>query len=213
MRKLFKFASLIMVIVLFFTSCTEKQGGQNMSSSYDNINKMLKGLKTYAGSADITYVLNKEEVTYKILQYATKEGKYRVEVVAPEEVKGSLSMFDGSTVFQKSDNNDNIVMSTTDDAERSQIFLTSFLKNYSLSDKISVSVSDFDDSSTTVLEASIPGEHSYMATEKLWVDNDTLLPKKLVIYDYDQVERIIVIYDQFVYNPVLSDNIFTMIDR
>ncbi len=202
---------LIVFMILFLTSCT-KEVDVNTSSNYENVYKMLKNLKSFASSADITYVLNKEEVTYKILQYSMADGRYRVEVINPDNVKGSLSMFDGKTVYQKPNNSEDIIMTTTDDYERSQIFMTNFIKNFSFSDKISVSVSDFNDNSTTVLEATIPGEHAYMATEKLWVDNETLLPKKLVIYDYDNVERIIVVYDQFVTNPVLSDKIFTMIE-
>jgi outer membrane lipoprotein-sorting protein len=67
-----------------------------------------------------------------------------------------------------------------------------------------------DEGQCTVLEAIIPGSHPYLSSEKLWVDNKTSKPVKLVIYDPDGAERIIVTYGAFEYNVELDDSLFTI---
>ena len=58
------------------------------------------------------------------------------------------------------------------------------------------------------MEAVIPEGGKYLATEKLWVSNKTLEPNKLIVYDIEGKERIIVKYEQFKYNIKLEDRIF-----
>mgnify|MGYP000258355581 CR=1 FL=1 len=47
----------------------------------------------------------------------------------------------------------------------------------------------FDSSKCVVLEAVIPGNDDGLATEKLWIDRESLLPVRFVIYDADDKER------------------------
>jgi outer membrane lipoprotein-sorting protein len=42
------------------------------------------------------------------------------------------------------------------------------------------------------------------------VDNDTLKPAKLIVYDPDGAERIIVTFTAFDYNPELDDSLFSV---
>ena len=59
-----------------------------------------------------------------------------------------------------------------------------------------------------MLEAVIPGGNKYTATEKVWIDNETLKPLKFVIYDEDGKERYIITYNEFEYNPEIDDSVF-----
>ena len=65
-----------------------------------------------------------------------------------------------------------------------------------------------DESSCTVLEAVIPGGNKYTATEKVWIDNETLKPLKFVIYDKEGNERYVMIYNDFEYNPEMDESVF-----
>ena len=47
-----------------------------------------------------------------------------------------------------------------------------------------------------------------IATEKVWIDNETLKPLKLVIYDKDDNERYVMIYNEFEYNPEMDESVF-----
>ena len=87
--------------------------------------------------------------------------------------------------------------------------MTRFIKNYNKSLETSVEVTNISQKPFTVLEAEIPGD-SFLCSEKLFVDNKTIKPKKLIIYDKEQSERIIVNFDDFDYNFELSDSVFEL---
>jgi len=84
------------------------------------------------------------------------------------------------------------------------------MKNYMQSEGVTVETAAIGESHCTVLEAIIPGNIENLATEKLWVDNETLTPLCFTIYDKDGKERYIIEYTDFTYNPKFDDNLFTI---
>lgn len=60
------------------------------------------------------------------------------------------------------------------------------------------------------MEAVIPGDNKFTATEKLWIDNETLNPVKLVIYDSNGGEKYVIEYNDFQYDPQFEDPIFSV---
>ncbi len=200
-----KYALLGMILLL--TGC----GGQTVlePSTYEKVQKQLIALETYRSAATVEYISNKGSNAYETLQESRISGEYRVEVVGPKNVAGNVTLFDGSTIAQFNKRiSGKVSIAAKENQDRSEIFVTSFVKNYVRSQEVSVSVGNFGQGKCTVLEAIIPGNHPYLATEKLWIDNVTLLPVKLCIYDQDGSERIIVTYTDFEYNVPLEDDIF-----
>ena len=61
-----------------------------------------------------------------------------------------------------------------------------------------------------VLEAVIPGKDTDLSTEKLWVDRETLLPVRFVIYDADEKERYRMDYTSFEFDPQFDESLFTI---
>jgi len=168
-------------------------------------------MQSYRSNATVEYISNKGANTYDTLQSCKSTGQYRVEVTGPKTVAGNITLSDGTTICQYSTKiQGKVSTSSTENPDRSEIFLTSFIKNYLNSDEVSISVGSFGQGQCTILEATIPGNHPYLATEKLWVDNTTYQPAKLVVYDPDGAERIVVTYNDFEYNAVLDDSLFTI---
>jgi outer membrane lipoprotein-sorting protein len=187
------------------------RGGSVEANAYARIQKALMEMKTFRCRATVEYKANKGSNTYETLQHARSTGEYRVEVTGPERVAGSVTCSDGGHIYQYSSKaNGRAKLLVKETQERSEIFLTSFIKNYVNSQNVSLSVSNMDEGQCTVLEAIVPGNHPYLSSEKLWVDNKTSKPVKLVIYDPDGSERIIVTYGAFEYNVELDDSLFTI---
>ena len=82
------------------------------------------------------------------------------------------------------------------------------MKNYMQSEGVSVETAALDENHCTILEAVIPGNDPAMATEKLWIDNQTLTPVRFVIYDADGTERWRLDYTSFTFNPHFDENLF-----
>lgn len=211
---------IIFTLVFFFSSVVKTINSKkttldvlNHQTSYQDVTKMLLNIKTYATNGTVTYISNNETKESRFLQYGKRDGSYRLEVLEENDSK-TVTIYDTKAIFQFNDTNSNIVnVSTNEISERSEILISKFIKNYETSNDVSVLVSNLNESVCTVLEAKISGNHKYLATEKLYIDNDTMLPVKLVIYDDEGLERIIVLYEQFILNPNLGNEIFKVTQK
>jgi len=180
-------------------------------SAFERVHRMLMELENFRAIATVEYRSNKGTNTYETIQHARITGEYRIEVTAPEHVAGSVTTSNNSQIFQfNSRVNGSVNLLVQETPERSEVFLTTFIKNYLQSEEISVSVSDMDEGVRTVLEANVPGDHPYLSVAKLWVDNESLFPVQLIIFDCDGTERIVVTYHVFEMNVELSDELFTL---
>lgn len=180
-------------------------------NAYQKIQTTLLNTTSYQCDATVEYKSNKSSSTYGTRQQSRISGEYRVEVTSPENVAGNVTLSDGKTICQFNPKiAGRIAIGTKESQERTEILLTTFIKNYLKSQEVSISVANLGQGQCTVLEAVIPGDHPYLSSEKLWVDNETFKPVKLVVYDPDGGERIIVTYQDFQYNVPLDDNLFTV---
>ena len=214
MKKLIAFL-LMTTAILLIAACSgqEKRGIENAEemSAFEQIQRSLIGLQSFRAIATVEYHSNKGVNTYEITQHARISGEYRIEVTGPTNVAGSVTASDGQQIIQfNSRVNGRVSLQVQETPERSEIFLTSFVKNYLQCNEISVSVADMEQGMRTVFEATVPGNHPYLAISRLWVDNTTLLPVKLVVLDQDGAERIVVTYHVIEINIELDDTLFTI---
>jgi outer membrane lipoprotein-sorting protein len=212
MRHLFKRVfPAALAVILTLSGCAGQTVTQDETSLYDKIQNTLKTLETYEATAAVRYISNNNIHQYTVKQQAKNSGEYRVEVLSPENAAGNITTFDGSVICQyNSKVAGKIAVGTTESSERSEIFLTSFINNYFVAAETAQTVANMEDNDEmTVLEAVIPGENKYLATEKLFIRNDTLKPKELVIYDEDGNERIVVVFTEIEYNVKLDDAQFS----
>ena len=206
---------LLFAVLAFLVGCQSDglRGPSNASevSISEQIHRMLFDLQSFRAVATVEYRSNRGVNIYETIQHARITGEYRVEVTGPTDVAGSVTTNNGQQILQFNNRvNGRVSLAVQETQERSEILLTSFILNYKTCQDVSVSVADMDEGVRTVLEANIPGNHPYLSTSKLWVDNETLLPVKLIIFDTNGTERIVVTYQIFEYNIVLEDNLFTV---
>ena len=132
-----------------------------------------------------------------------------METISPKSAEGSIILFDGKMIWQYNPKIDGKISSESSDKQaRSEILISSFVENYIKTKDGAVKSGSFDESKCTVLEAEINGKSKIFSQEKLWVDNDTLIPIKLEIYDNEQKTRAVVVFKDFEYNPNIPENTF-----
>jgi len=179
------------------------------ASAYEKIHDALMNMHSFRAEATIKYISNKNTNEYITLQHAKMSGEYRIEVTGPEDVAGNITLFDGTTIYQFNPNVSNhIAVSVNETPERSEVFLTSFIRNYIASVDSTVMAGNFDENAVTILEAKVHSEHPYMHSQKLWVDNETQKPLQMIIFDADGVERIVITYSSFEFNSEFEDSLF-----
>lgn len=208
MKKI-KSVFIIFIVLLGLSGCTKNT--KETLSDMEKIQQQLLTMENYVCTATVEHISSKSTRTYEMKQYCKKTGEYRIEMLSPESIEGIITTYNGQTICQY---NPRVNGQIKKDIESSiyvdEMFLGAFIKNYIKSEETSISVSKFDSAKCSVLEAVVPGEHKYLATEKLWIDNETLIPKQLIIYDKQGEERVKVTYGEFKYNVKLSDEIFTI---
>jgi len=208
--KLTRLTALLTTAILITAGCRGDGASRaETQSTYEKIQSILVNVHSYMAEATVEYKSNKGSNVYETLQKCKMSGEYRVEVIGPEKVAGNVTLSDGNTIYQFNKRiSGKIAVATKESQERSEIFFTSFIKNYFKSNETSVSAARIAEDPCTVLEAQIPGSHPYLASEKIWIDNKTFLPVKLIIYDPQGSERIIVTYKNFEYNIPIEDSEF-----
>lgn len=176
---------------------------------YGNAHDMLLNLNSYETMATVKYISNKTDNEYLTNQKARKTGEYKIEVISPEKISGTITIFDGDMIYQYNPKNGGeVFMTTSDTIERSSLFLTDFIKNYMTSLDSAVQVGTFKGGKSTIFETIIPGGNDHFAKQKLYVNSETLQPEKLTLNNKDGVELIIVEYRDFEYNKEFVDEEF-----
>ncbi|MCL2575089.1 MAG: hypothetical protein FWE33_01525 [Defluviitaleaceae bacterium] len=206
--KRFMILAVIAVSLIVFAACGAIQERVD-ANVYERIHRQLLSMENFMAQATVTYISNNNSHTYETIQHALATGEYRIEVTGPINVAGNTTIFDGTTISQFNPRLDGRVSQTTTEApERVEILLTSFVRNFIRMTESTVMAATVEDATTTVLEATIPGDHPYLATSRLWVSNDTLHPVRMVISDTSGTERIIIEYIAFEYNVQSSPEFF-----
>lgn len=195
---------------LFLLLCIMVLAGCTQAKSYPSIQDRLMAMESYETDCRLTYISNKGKTVYETKQLAERSGRYRIETSKPEEYKNNIVMYDGKMVWQYNPNlkENKIRISPPDKASRREVLLFSFIENYVKSKDTGVETAALDESRCTVLEAKLPGGSRLLATEKLWIDNESQNPIKLVIYDENNDERIVAEFSNFVYNCNLDEKDF-----
>jgi len=186
--------------------------GKTEMTAMEKVQKQLTEMECYKSDATIKRTSNRGEMTYDTTQYNNMTGEYRLEINGPEAMAGNYTVYDGNNVSQyNAKTNETVTLDVPEGQKGSQLFLCTFVKNYMQSEDVSVdTAATLDETKCTVLEAVIPDGNKYISTEKLWVDNETLIPLKLVIYDENGGERYEITYNNFEYNPKIDDSVFTV---
>ena len=204
-----KYLSLFLSFSLLFTiaACSREEP----LSELESIQKQLAEMEGYTCTATLTRTNDRGEQTYETKQYCKSTGEYRLELTAPENVAGNYTVFDGERICQYNPRLDSsIIRDIPESQHRNELFLSQFIQNYMQSEGVSVETAALDESRCIVLEAIIPGNDAALASEKLWVDRESLLPVRFVIYDAEGEERYSMDYSSFEFDPQFDDPLFTI---
>lgn len=204
-----KILSILLSFSLLFTiaACSREEPMTELES----IQKQLAEMEGYACTATLTRANDRGEQTYETKQYYKSTGEYRLELTAPENVAGNYTIFDGERICQYNPRLDSsIIKDVPESQHRNELFLGQFIANYMQSEGVSVETAALDESRCIVLEAIIPGNDTALASEKLWVDRESLLPVRFIIYDTEGKECYKMDYSSFTFNPQFDDTLFAI---
>ncbi|MDF2877667.1 MAG: hypothetical protein K0S30_763 [Clostridia bacterium] len=191
---------LLLMMSFVFQSC---RGDIPSDSLQSKLHNKLVRLKTYEVDAMITFLKDTDENKLEMKQMVEIGGKYKLTLNAPEHLKGYITYFDGKDLSQYSPITKRSVLCKGNEV-RNQLLLSSFIHNYLNTDNIKADGHTLDDRSCMTFEVPIPGDYKYMASEKVWFDEDELNPIKMEIYDLEGKVMIQLDFSHFKYNTEMK---------
>lgn len=184
---------------------------QKPMTELEAIQKQLAEMEGYTCTATLTRTNERGIKTYETKQDCKATGEYRLELLSPENVAGNYTLFDGERICQYNHQLDHCITKDVPPSQhRNELFLNQFISNYMQSEGVDVEAATLDESRCILLEAVIPGTDTDLSTEKLWVDRETLLPVRFVIYNADGKERYRMDYTSFAFDPQFDESLFTI---
>jgi len=197
------------MIISLFAGC--KMRSTKELSPMEKIQKRYMGLDSYESLVKVTYISKQGKNEYKMKHYYKRSGEYRIEIVEPQNLAGIVTIFDGQKVMQANPKIEGkAIVEIEKSPYREEILLGNFLKNYFQSQEVSIEVGKMGEGEVTVLETQIPGDNPLLSYGRLWVDNESHDPIYMILYDNKQEKRIVVQYEEFMYNKTLDDRLFVI---
>ncbi|MDK2809350.1 MAG: hypothetical protein PWR27_59 [Petroclostridium sp.] len=201
-----KYLLLLLTLMTILCSCSQKEKN---ADAYTRIYEKYKDIKSYQCIMTINISSNKTVKQYKIKQYYKSPDNYKVEVLEPEEIKGLVTVYSNSCVTTiQPEIEGKFTLLNFNPVGESYIFLPDFLESYYKSEQTSVMTMREQESRYTVLKADIPGNNPYRFSQSMWIDNQSLLPVKMEVYDIKNKPVISIRFDEFEFNAKLEDEVF-----
>ncbi len=191
--------------LLFFGGCGGERSQGPMTEA--GLWEFWSQLSSYEATIQITFFTNQTGNTYTVRQQALSSGPYRMEIVAPESVKGVLTLFDGEKTIQE-DPSIGMRVTAAETPVRDALFVYSFWQQYA---QTASSSSDEKGSQEEYMwEIQMEGTHEKLDHARLWLDGETGNPKRMEVYDRENQVSIQMEYLDFQPNVDLDPSVFTI---
>lgn len=153
----------------------------------------LKSLNKY--STDITMTFKNDRITdsYKGKLLFSREKGYMLELE-----NGRKMIFNSDEIKVKdSISGDEYIRKSENDKIHKFIFLEEYIKLLYTDQKLNFTTQKEDEQEYLVIHLKINEENDNMKTASLWIDKGKVEPKKIVVYNKDNKETIVIDYKNF----------------
>lgn len=191
-----------------------------------DIQEFWAQMTSYQATLQVTFVSNRSSNIYTVRQQVLMSGPYRMEVLAPEECRGVLTICDGEKTMQK-DPSIGMAVEASETPVRNVLFLREFWQRYlqspaaaMLGGALRVNAPVYEgiqapekvepEDGEYVLETELSGGHEKLAVQRLWVNAQNGYPKQMEIYDTEGMLSIRVDYIEFQPNVEMDTSLFTI---
>ena len=201
---------VLIIVCAGLTGC----GMIKQKKNFGEAGRRLLKLEAYTCDVVMKVTNNRSTMEYRLKHSYKSPDKYRVEVLAPRELQGQVTIYNGhSSYIYHPGINQYFVTEDFSGSVEYNSFIGSFMEHIRKADEIRISYEKYGDKECIVAEFEIPEPNRYMHFEKLWIDRSEIVPLRAEIYGSDGKTYVEIFYDNFVYNPRLEDGDFEIIRK
>lgn len=180
------------MMTLALSGCLNNQGASSVKDFFDDF-------KGYEAQVKVSLLKDSKPNVLRMKQKADLKGNYEYILEEPTHLKGLCVTYDGKRITQYHPATGQTVECEPSQA-RQEMLLTSFVERYQSSKEVKKDVVKQDGKTLVTIEMPIEGGFKYMAREKLYLDEEKLLPIQMIIYDETGNITLQVDYESFKYN-------------
>lgn len=184
----------MLLLTTFLAGCTASEG-----TIHQKIHTRYYNMPSYTAKCQATVISNKTQNTYALqIVYDNNGDRYRIDYD-----NMSLILTPSNAQIKK----DNTVMSLPVDEGYMIMILNTFFKSYYTSENASQTTGNLMNG-CTLLECDILNPPKWANSMKLWIDNKTLEPRCMKIYDKETAEKINIEYSEFKIINKIDESLF-----
>ena len=200
---------LTLMISLSLFGCSRPFWDSDMDI-YEKIHKYYSKMSSYSADLDFTVYSNKTENQYFVSQKAIPPDKFYTRVTDPKGTFSITTVTNGQLTKTNSDSSE-YSLTVPSQEYLSLLFVNNFFNAYYSSEETSISVdSSAIKSDKTILDVFIPDNNLAIKKVSMSIDNKTLAPVSLTVYNSDQKVLISAKYENFKYNDKIDDSVFSI---
>lgn len=201
---------LALMIILIFGGCNaNKKFSEDESGIYEKIHRYYNKMESYSAKVVLTVKGNRGENVYELEQKVAKNDKMLSSVLSPDNVKGIQTVKNGERVKVIYNGKEKRELESEASADLDLSYVNNFFSLYYRSEETAVSVSANDKKGgTTLLETDLTDKSARRQKASMLVDNQTLAPKNITVYDMGGNVVFIAEFVEFRYNDKIDNEIF-----
>lgn len=199
--KLFKKLLLIFVIisVAIFSTCTKKQ------KSEKEVVDHIKNMQSYQCKTKIVVHNDRQDLEYECNLFYDSGSGNRLELG-----KDRIYIFkDNITEVQDNVNNRRYSVESKFEDLYYFTFVNEYIKLIYVNEDTKYYIEEKDDKKYQVIELTIPANNRNIDKAVLYVDAESLVPSKILIYDSNNRKRVDITYSDFQANIKLDKKLFS----
>lgn len=207
-RKLLCFLTL-MTSVLLFSACSSFGSLSDSDMNiYEKIHSYYNKMECYSANLDFTVYSNKTENDYQATQKALGSDKFYIKTKAPESTLSVTTISNGDKTKTVTEGSDYSVTLPTGDT-LGLLFVNAFFKTYYASEETVLTVSSSQNGNVTLLETTLSPVSKNAAKISLSINNETLAPEEITVYNLSGTPWIKGRFSDFKYNDKdINESVF-----
>lgn len=196
------FLSFLFVLSsVLFTSCDKSPKDTN------DITTFLKNMDSYTTNMNMDIKNDKQTINYKAKQSYLKGGGYKLEL---NKNRVFIYKSDDKIYINDKNNGRSYIQSKSFDEVLKLSFIGEYIGLLYTNEEIKYVTKNINNIEYTVIKLFIPGNNKNINNGLLYVNNKSMLPEKMIIYDTSGKEKINITYTNFIANLKIEPKEFNV---
>lgn len=197
---IFACISIFLIIISIFNYKKQKSGN-NISKSITDIKQYISDISSYEATISVEITSNKNINKYIIKQWYSSPNSFKQELIAPENIKGLVTLYDGTNLkIQNTKLNLTKIYNDYNCLSGNILSLSSFIEDCKEND-----IESNETQEEIIVKVKSGKKNAFYKT--LNIDKKTGKPTKMEITDENQKKLVYILYNEITINSTINKDI------